>query len=246
MPTEGPKNAAAPTSVDGVQTFPNQTSQHVTGTVKYNPLPPVGGDHSVTLLNCGVYSENVPNENAVHSLEHGAVWVTYDASTVTGDQLAALRKEIPSAYAILSRSPVSRRRSSHRHGARSLTSPTRPIPDSRHSLPSTGAPQLLQNPAHLAPEAWTDRARCPNLHRRQRTPVPRLNVKSCEHNMMGFGGMGWTGPGMIFVRTVASGMAIVGISVVYAHRTAQPARVPRSPNGCREHPPSNRLRRLVC
>ena len=102
MPTEGPKNAAAPTSVDGVQTFPNQTSQHVTGTVKYNPLPPVGGDHSVTLLNCGVYSKNVPNENAVHSLEHGAVWVTYDASTVTGDQLATLRKEIPSTYAILS------------------------------------------------------------------------------------------------------------------------------------------------
>ncbi|MCI4658452.1 DUF3105 domain-containing protein [Cryobacterium zhongshanensis] len=100
--TGAPKNAAAPTSVDGVQTFPNQTSQHVTGTVKYNPLPPVGGDHSVTLLNCGVYSENVPNENAVHSLEHGAVWVTYDASKVTGGQLAALRKEIPSTYAILS------------------------------------------------------------------------------------------------------------------------------------------------
>ncbi|MCI4660166.1 DUF3105 domain-containing protein [Cryobacterium zhongshanensis] len=100
--TGAPKNAATSASVDGVQTFPKQTSQHVTGTVKYNPLPPVGGDHSVTLLNCGVYSENVPNENAVHSLEHGAVWVTYDALKVTGDQLAALRKEIPSTYAILS------------------------------------------------------------------------------------------------------------------------------------------------
>jgi hypothetical protein len=73
--------------------------------VKYTPLPPVGGDHSVVLLNCGVYSEDVPNENAVHSLEHGAVWVTYDAARVSGDELSALRKEIPATYAILSPFP---------------------------------------------------------------------------------------------------------------------------------------------
>ncbi|TFC10440.1 DUF3105 domain-containing protein [Cryobacterium algoritolerans] len=99
------KNTAAPAAVDGVQTFPNNTSQHVTGTVKYSQLPPVSGDHSAAVLNCGVYSKDVPNENAVHSLEHGAVWVTYDAAAVTGDQLSALRKDIPSTYALLSPFP---------------------------------------------------------------------------------------------------------------------------------------------
>ncbi|MDJ0325176.1 DUF3105 domain-containing protein [Cryobacterium sp. PH31-AA6] len=100
--SKSPKTDAA---VDGVQTFPNQTSEHVTGTVDYQPLPPVGGDHSAGLLNCGVYSEAVSNEDAVHSLEHGAVWVTYDAAAVTGDQLSALRKNIPSTYAVLSPFP---------------------------------------------------------------------------------------------------------------------------------------------
>lgn len=60
-----------------VQYFSGLTAEHTTGTVKYAQTPPVGGDHSDTPLNCGIYDQPVPNENAVHSLEHGAVWVTY-------------------------------------------------------------------------------------------------------------------------------------------------------------------------
>ncbi|OOP60925.1 hypothetical protein BMF89_14905 [Arthrobacter sp. SRS-W-1-2016] len=91
-----------PAAIDGVQTFPGLSRNHVTGPVAYAQSPPVGGDHSAVPLNCAVYSEPVPNENAVHSLEHGAVWVTYDPQTVSGAQLDTLRKEIPSTYAILS------------------------------------------------------------------------------------------------------------------------------------------------
>jgi hypothetical protein len=40
--------------------------------------------------NCGVYDQPVPNEWAVHSMEHGAVWVTYRPD-LPADQVEALR-----------------------------------------------------------------------------------------------------------------------------------------------------------
>jgi Protein of unknown function (DUF3105) len=52
----------------------------VTGPVTYAQNPPVGGPHDLVWLNCGIYTAPVRNENAVHSLEHGAVWVTYQPS----------------------------------------------------------------------------------------------------------------------------------------------------------------------
>ncbi|MBO1269679.1 DUF3105 domain-containing protein [Arthrobacter cavernae] len=91
-----------PAAIDGVQVFSGLSANHVQTPAKYGQNPPVGGDHSAVPLNCAVYSEPVPNENAVHSLEHGAVWVTYDPQAVSGAQLETLRKDIPSTYAILS------------------------------------------------------------------------------------------------------------------------------------------------
>ena len=40
-------------------------------------LPPVGGIHSGIWQNCGIYEEPIQAKNAVHSMEHGAVWITY-------------------------------------------------------------------------------------------------------------------------------------------------------------------------
>ena len=60
-----------------VQHFTVTDRTHVTGSVVYPEDPPVGGPHAPIWLNCGFYDSPVPTEYAVHSLEHGAVWITY-------------------------------------------------------------------------------------------------------------------------------------------------------------------------
>ncbi|WP_104083157.1 DUF3105 domain-containing protein [Cryobacterium sp. Y11] len=86
-------------SIDGVETFSNVTS-HIETAVTYEQTPPAGGPHSRAWLNCGVYDQAVPSENAVHSLEHGAIWVTYDPA-ISDDELKALKALLPSTYVIL-------------------------------------------------------------------------------------------------------------------------------------------------
>ncbi len=53
-------------------------------------LPPVGGTHNPTWMNCGIYDTPVRTELAVHSLEHGSVWVTYQPE-LPADQVQQLR-----------------------------------------------------------------------------------------------------------------------------------------------------------
>jgi hypothetical protein len=74
----------------GVATFANLSREHVTGPVTYPQTPPVGGPHAPVWQNCGIYTQPVANENAVHSLEHGAVWITYQPSLPAG-QVSQLR-----------------------------------------------------------------------------------------------------------------------------------------------------------
>jgi hypothetical protein len=77
-----------PTPPQGVQTFSDLSRSHVTGQVNYPQTPPVGGDHNPVWLNCGVYTSPVASENAVHSMEHGAVWITYQP-TLPAAEVAA-------------------------------------------------------------------------------------------------------------------------------------------------------------
>jgi hypothetical protein len=81
----------------GTETFSETNHAHVTGPVVYDRVPPAGGAHNAIPLNCGIYDQPVPNENAVHSLEHGAVWITYQP-TLTADQVAALQQLVASNY----------------------------------------------------------------------------------------------------------------------------------------------------
>jgi hypothetical protein len=68
---------------------------HKDGTLTYVTNPPVGGDHNALWQNCmgDVYDAPIANEHAVHSLEHGAVWVTYKQG-MAADQVDVLKKKV--------------------------------------------------------------------------------------------------------------------------------------------------------
>jgi hypothetical protein len=61
----------------GVETTQDLARDHVEGDVAYQSIPPVGGEHAPIWQNCGFYDAPVAEETAVHSLEHGAVWIAY-------------------------------------------------------------------------------------------------------------------------------------------------------------------------
>jgi hypothetical protein len=64
--------------IDGVQTFgPFAANIHVSQPVTYDHFPPTGGAHFASWQNCGIYNRPIQDELAVHSLEHGAVWLAY-------------------------------------------------------------------------------------------------------------------------------------------------------------------------
>ncbi|MGW0394523.1 DUF3105 domain-containing protein [Streptomyces sp. NPDC003042] len=92
--------------VNGEQTWDakNLGRNHVETPVKYEMNPPVGGDHHLRWMNCNgdVYKNPIPEVNAVHSLEHGAVWVTYNEKAAQGDldKLAATVGKTP--YTLMS------------------------------------------------------------------------------------------------------------------------------------------------
>lgn len=64
---------------------------HVTGPVRYSVTPPAGGQHNAVWMTCGVYDKPVPSERAVHTLEHGAVWITYQPS-LPSSEVSQLRR----------------------------------------------------------------------------------------------------------------------------------------------------------
>ena len=97
-----PPQAREDIEIAGLQTFEGLGNSHVETAVDYEQSPPVGGDHASDWLNCGVYTEPVPEENAVHALEHGAVWAAYDPSALSEDQAEALRQAVPDTYVVLS------------------------------------------------------------------------------------------------------------------------------------------------
>ncbi len=62
---------------EGTEAVTLDAPNHVEGPIDYDRAVPAGGPHNAIPLDCGVYDFEIPQENAVHSLEHAAVWITY-------------------------------------------------------------------------------------------------------------------------------------------------------------------------
>ena len=92
--------------VEGTAEFGAQGRGHdVEATFADSGLPPVGGDHDPRFQNCGIYTEPVTTGPAVHSMEHGAVWIAYHPD-LPADDVAVLQEMVRGeSYMLLSPYP---------------------------------------------------------------------------------------------------------------------------------------------
>lgn len=91
-------------AIQGVQDFTTTHAQdlavgngnHVSGRVQYFATPSVGGNHNPVWQNCmgDVYPQQISSEHATHSLEHGAVWVTYDPAKLPAEDVERLAGKV--------------------------------------------------------------------------------------------------------------------------------------------------------
>jgi hypothetical protein len=99
----GDDSLSSNAAIEGVKTYDNLSRGHTTEPVDYPQTPPVGGDHNPQWLDCTgtIYDAPVQNENAVHALEHGAVWITYEPSRSRAD-VDELKSHIDGSYIFMS------------------------------------------------------------------------------------------------------------------------------------------------
>lgn len=90
--------SSPPGEVQNVDVGP--AGQHTEGDVDYAQTPPAGGEHNPVWQNAGYYPEPIRDENAVHTLEHGAVWIAYRPDLPQG-QVDQLREIAQSESCVL-------------------------------------------------------------------------------------------------------------------------------------------------
>lgn len=80
--------------LEGVVQFPRPSRGHeVNLDIPFGELPPAGGVHDPVWQTCGVYDAPLNTANVVHSMEHGAVWITYQPD-LPADQVAAIQDAV--------------------------------------------------------------------------------------------------------------------------------------------------------
>ena len=89
---------------EGIEVYPATTNRSVKVPIEYDRQPPTNGDHAPIWLNCGFYEKPVQNRFAVHSMDHGVVWITYRPDLPSG-QVDELRSYGEENYVIVSPYP---------------------------------------------------------------------------------------------------------------------------------------------
>jgi hypothetical protein len=78
-------------TIDGVVISPDPGAGHQEGDIHDDHEVPTGGLHNSEWQQCGIYEEPIREENVVHSMEHGAVWLAYRPD-LSADQVETLRE----------------------------------------------------------------------------------------------------------------------------------------------------------
>ncbi len=99
------QSSSATTMIEGVQEYRYPDGQHQEGPIAYGLQPPAGDRHNPRWQNCGVYDKPIANELAVHTLEHGAVWLTYQPNIAAAELLKLQTITRQSPYRLLSPYP---------------------------------------------------------------------------------------------------------------------------------------------
>jgi hypothetical protein len=82
--------AIANSDIEGLAILPDSGRGHEEGDIHDDDEVPASGAHSAAWQNCGIYDEPIREENVVHSMEHGAVWIAYRPD-LAADQVEVLR-----------------------------------------------------------------------------------------------------------------------------------------------------------
>ncbi len=96
--------ASAAAKIPGITVKDFPSRQHKTAVIQYQQSPPFGGDHDPEWADCTgtVYAQPIRGENAVHSLEHGAIWITYRPGLSTAEVDALKRRVSGIDYMLMS------------------------------------------------------------------------------------------------------------------------------------------------
>ena len=89
---------------EGIEVYPATTNRTLKGPIEYDRQPPTNGDHDPLWQNCGFYERPIKDRHAVHSLDHGVVWITHRPDLPAG-RVEALRPYGEERYVIVSPYP---------------------------------------------------------------------------------------------------------------------------------------------